>query len=112
MAQISPSNLILRCYAHGIHGGRWYGVCLDLNLAAEADSFNELKQKLYEMISSYFSCVLDTNDKDSIPSLLSRKAPLMDWIKYYLICLRVSIKKLPNIIAFKELIPFHLSNSC
>ncbi|MBW2003111.1 MAG: DUF1902 domain-containing protein, partial [Deltaproteobacteria bacterium] len=54
---------MLRCYAHGIHGGRWYGMCLDLNLAAEADSFNELKQKLHEMISSYFSCVLDTNDK-------------------------------------------------
>lgn len=112
MAQIAPSNLILRCYAHRLSGERWYGVCLDLNLAAEADSFDELKRKLHEMISSYFACVLDTNDKDSIPDLLSRKAPLIDWIKYYLIRLHVSIKKIPNIIAFKELIPFHLSNAC
>ena len=60
-------------------------MCLELNLAVEADSFDELKRKLHEMISSYFACVLDTNDKESIPDLLLRKAPLIDWINYYLI---------------------------
>ena len=102
-------SFLLRGYAHRLSGERWYGVCLELNLAVEADSFDELKRKIHEMISSYVACVLDTNDKNSIPDLLLRKAPLIDWIKYYLIRLYISIKKIPNIIAFKELIPFHLS---
>ena len=112
MKQLAPSNLVLRCYARRLIGGGWYGVCLDFNLAAEADSFDELKQKIHEMIVSYLEVVLDTDDKNSIPELIERKAPLIDWIKYYLICLKISIGKIPNIITFKELVPFHLSNAC
>lgn len=112
MSQIAPSNLVLRCYGHRLASSRWYGVCLDLNLATEADSLDELKQKIHEMIESYFEVVLDTNDKNSIPELLSRKAPLIDWIKYYWIGLKISIRKIPHVITFKELVPFHLSNAC
>ncbi len=112
MAKFKPSDLVLRCYGHQVKGGRWYGVCLNLNLAAEAESLEELRKKLHEMIESYIDAVLDTNDADSIPILLSRRAPLLDWLTYCFISLIMSIRHFPGNITFKELIPFHLSGRC
>ena len=112
MAKFKPSDLVLRCYGHQVKGGRWYGVCLNLNLAAEAESLEGLRKKLHDMIGSYIETVLDTNDADSIPTLLSRRAPFFDWVTYYFIRLIISIRKVPGNITFKELIPFHLSGSC
>ena len=112
MAQFKPSDLVLRCYAHRVKGGRWFGVCVDLNLAAEADSPEQLKKKLNDIILSYLEIVLETDDKDSIPSLLSRRAPINDWLKYYFIKFLISIRNFPNNFTFQELIPFHLSGTC
>ena len=112
MAEIHPHKLVLRCYGHQTGEDRWYGVCLELNLAAEADSPDELKQKLYEMIISYVETVLDTDDKESIPSLLTRRAPLKDWLKYYWYNSLISIMNIPGNLTFKESIPFHLAHSC
>jgi len=112
MAQLTPSNLVLRCYGYRQKNNRWYGVCLNLNLAAEADSPSELRQKIHEMIESYFEAVSDTDDKNSIPELLSRKAPTSDWIKYYLIRLLISVVSIRDNITFKESIPFHLPGAC
>lgn len=111
--QIYPQELILRCYGHQIQGGRFYGVCVDLDIAAEADSAESLKRKLNEMISSYIHTALDTDDKDSIPELLARKAPLFDWVKYYVIGLAISVKKsFRHRFTFKASVPFHLGNDC
>jgi hypothetical protein len=112
MAQFKPSDLVLRCYGHRVNGGRWFGVCVDLNLAAEADSRDQLKEKLYDVIVSYIETVLETDDKDSIPSLLSRRAPINDWLKYYFIKSIISIRNFPDNFTFQELIPFHLSGNC
>jgi len=112
MSQFKPSDLVLRCYAHRVNGGRWFGVCVDLNLAAEADSPEELKKKLNDIILSYLETVIETDDRDSIPSLLSRRAPINDWLKYYFIKLLISIRNFPNNFTFQELIPFHLSGTC
>lgn len=112
MAQISPSKLVLRCYGSRLASGGWHGICLNFNLAAEAETVEELKIKLHEMIESYIEAVLDTNDSDSIPILLSRRAPLLDWLKYYVLRLAISIRDFPDNITFKELVPFHLSSSC
>jgi len=101
MANFKPSDLVLRCYGHQVKGGRWYGVCLNLNLAAEAESLEELRKKLHEMIKSYIDTVLDTNDADSIPILLSRRAPLLDWLKYCFIRIVISIRNFPGNITFK-----------
>lgn len=106
-----PKNLVLRCYAHPIPGGRYYGMCIDLDLAAEADSAEALQSKLNEMIVSYFETVLDTRDKGSIPDLLTRRAPIMDWVKYYSIALLVRVTEIGRF-TFKASIPFHLENHC
>jgi len=112
MTQVSPSKLVLRCYGSRLVSGRWYGICLNFNLAAEAETVEELKIKIHEMIESYVEAVFDTNDSDSIPILFSRRASLLDWSKYYVLRIAILIRDFPNSITFKELVPFHLSSNC
>lgn len=112
MANIPISKLILRCYGHTIKSGGWYGVCIDLNIAAEARSADQLKKKLYEQINSYIEAVLDTDDHGSVAELLLRKAPLLDRIKYSYIKSAISIGELKNKLVFQEFIPFHLPHAC
>lgn len=112
MADIRPKNLILRCYGYRLKEGLYYGVCVDLNLAVEAESPKKLKKKMNDVIISYIDTVLDTNDKDSIPQLIYRRAPIQDWLLYYFIKMIVFIKQFPNNFTFNEYIPFHLSYNC
>ena len=44
MAKISPDKLIIRCYGKK-RGNKWIGVCLNFNLATEADSSDKLIKK-------------------------------------------------------------------
>ena len=65
------------------------------------------------MIVSYIETVMDTDDHDSIPALLERRAPAIDWIRYYRIKLLISINNFSGEFTFKEFIPFKLAlDSC
>ncbi len=55
---------------------------------------------------------LDTDDRQSVPALIRRKAPLRDWVIYYLIKFIVFIRHIPTNFTFKEYIPFHLAHNC
>ena len=103
MAKISSDKLIIRCYGEK-KGNKWIGVCLDFNLATEANSSDELVRKMSEIIKSYIETVLATKDKGSIPALLSRKAPLRDWFKYYFIHIVIFVKDFHKFITFEEAI--------
>ncbi len=83
---ISPSDLVLRCYAEQEPNGSWFAMCIDLNLCAEAGSVKEAKSKLTEIIHDYMTDVL-TRFNDS-PELLQRTAPLSFVFRYHLISLR------------------------
>jgi len=112
MANVKPKNLLLRCYGYQSKKGNYVGVCLELNLSAEADSIEQLKRKMQKVIESYVDSVLDTDDKDSIAQLLGRHAPAWDYLVYYFIKLRILIKQFPGNFTFKETIPFHLAHNC
>lgn len=105
---IDIGDLVLRCYGRKIDDHKWYGVCLKLNLAIEAPSREELVRKMGGVILSYLDTVLDTEDTDSIPDLLTRRAPISDWFTYYAIALLIYIKRFPTLFKFKKAIPFHL----
>lgn len=107
-----PHHFVLRCYGYKDKRGKWYGVCLELNLAAEADSLVKLRRKLNEMIGSYIDVVLDTKDKESVPELLRRRAPLKDWLCYWMICCHRYIRNIPDRLTFDEIIPFTLAHNC
>jgi hypothetical protein len=112
MARIRPESLILRCYGHKTSKGNWVGVCLDFNLAVEADSPQLLKEKMGEVILSYLETVIDTQDAASIPKLLTRRAPLKDWLLYHFIGLLAFMRRLRGLFVFQQVIPFHLAHSC
>jgi len=108
---MTPKKLILRCYGRQINSQKWYAVCLDFNLAVEASSLNEMREKMKEVITSYLDTVLDTEDVNSIPELLSRRAPISDWLFYYYVALMYHITHPPKNILFKASIPFHLAHN-
>jgi hypothetical protein len=112
MEVLRPKNLILRCYGYKLGNNQFVGVCIDLNIAVQANSPAELKKKMNNAIVSYFEVVLDTDDQHSITILLSRKAPLRDWIIYYLIKTIVFVRQIPTNFIFQEYIPFHLAHNC
>ena len=107
-----PHKLVLRCYACGGGQERWYAVCLELNLAVEADTLHEIKVKMKDAIFTYLDTVLDTDDIDSIPYLLYRPAPIRDWAVYYFIKALNFITNPPRKLIFKEAIPVHLACGC
>jgi predicted RNase H-like HicB family nuclease len=72
---------ILRCYAKK-EQSHWVAVCIDLSLAAQADSPKEAIEKLEAMIKTYVDEAL-TIHKDYADQLLTRKAPLSQLITYY-----------------------------
>lgn len=111
MAAFKPEKLILRCYGYQFGKKPFIGVCIDLNLAVQADSEIELKIKMKDAIISYLETVLDTDDKQSIPSLLFRRAPIQDFIIYYALKLLFKIRQIPTKFIFKEYIPFHLAHN-
>lgn len=84
---MNPKQLIVKCYAEQ-EGEYWVAVCLNFNLAAQGDSFEEVKAKLEAMISEYVYDALEGEDKPYAAQLLSRTAPLSLWIRYLFIKLK------------------------
>lgn len=74
-------NNKLRCYAKK-EGSDWVAVCIDLSLAAQAESPQLAKEKLESMITTYVNEALNEH-KEYAAQLLSRKAPLWQRLFYY-----------------------------
>lgn len=106
---MKPENLILRCYAYQTSHGTWVAKCIDLNIAEEENTLPTVKKSLEVAITGYIEAVLDTDDKASIPSLLTRKSPLSDRARYYGIYFLNKVRAIKSRRAFEEAIPFHLS---
>lgn len=81
--QITPRQMILRCYAEQ-KGQVWQAFCLDINLAAQGSTLQEVKRKLHEQIEEYLFDALSGADRKYADQLLSRKAPASLWVRYYL----------------------------
>lgn len=76
--------LFLRVYGER-SDGVWSLICLDFNLAVQAESLQEAKLKLQQMAKSYIADALaeDGSDHEFAVSFLRRKAPVEFWVKYY-----------------------------
>ena len=80
---MKANQLVLRCYAEK-DDGSWFAICLDLNLYARGDTFEEAKVKLGNLISGYLKDAV-TKDADYFSDLVPRKAPLGFWVRYFCI---------------------------
>lgn len=65
---------VLRCYAQG-RDGDWEAFCLDLDIAVQGTSFEEVFRALNESIALYIESVTALPEKDRA-RLLDRPAPL------------------------------------
>jgi hypothetical protein len=71
----------LLCYAEG-HGEAWEAFCLDLDLAVQGRSFEEVYRSLNAVIRDYVEAALK-EDRATAKQLLNRKAPLLDRLRFY-----------------------------
>lgn len=106
---MKPSQLMLRCYAEQVNH-QWQAFCLDLNLAAQGDSFDEAEAKLKDMICEYVFDALAGEDQKYADQLLNRRAPWSFWIKYYYIRTFSKVMKAREV--FKEPLPLTPYSDC
>jgi hypothetical protein len=64
----------LRCYARG-RGDSWEAFCIDLDLAVQGNSLNEVRELLGEAIDTYVEDAMKEEPAQA-RRLLSRRAPL------------------------------------
>lgn len=110
--QISPKQMILRCYAEK-KDGVWQAFCLDLNLAVQGQSSQEVKRKMHEQIEMFLYDALEGEDRQYADQLLARKAPIGFWLKYYLYKTLNNATYAHNGIRefFNEVMPLRLSHA-
>jgi hypothetical protein len=80
---MNTKDLILKCYAER-QGQQWIAVCLDFDLAAQADTLEESKEKLHAMIGEYVHDALAGEDQAYAGQLLYRRAPRHLYLKWHL----------------------------
>ena len=64
----------LTCYAWG-KPGDWEALCIDYDLAAQGDSFEEVRSELADAVETYLDYVSDLPEKER-RVFLNRKSPL------------------------------------
>ncbi|HEX5960976.1 MAG TPA: hypothetical protein VFY97_06985 [Rhodanobacteraceae bacterium] len=81
----------VRSYAERLPDGQWQGFCVTFNLAAQADSSEGVRAKLTAMIDDYLHAATQGPDAAHASVLLSRRAPLYFWLKYFYIALKLRV---------------------
>jgi predicted RNase H-like HicB family nuclease len=74
------ANRTLHCYAEG-RDGEWEAICLDLDVAVQGRSFEEVFASLQEAIALYLETVADLPPEER-RFLLRRSAPLSVRLKF------------------------------
>lgn len=105
------NNLVLRCYAEKKES-YWQAFCIDLSLAVQGDSFDEVKAKLDSMVVDYIEEALG-EDRQHAAYLLTRKSPLRYRLKFEVIrFLNRTIKTMrENFKTFKEVMPLQIQGN-
>ena len=81
---------ILHCYASG-RDGDWEGICLDLDIAVQGESFEDVLRSLHDAVSLYLETVVTLPEKQQT-HLLHRPAPLGVRLKFLGYALRSAVK--------------------
>lgn len=76
------NDLVLRCYAEHEKDGTWFAICLDLNLYARGDSYEEARTKLNKLSICYLREAIE-KDSEYFTDLVPRRAPLAFWARYH-----------------------------
>ncbi len=77
---------VLRCYAEG-RNGEWEAICLDLDIAVQEKSFEDVFHALNEVIALHVEAVTALPETEHA-HLLDRPAPLSLRLKFFFYALR------------------------
>ncbi len=77
---------VLRCYAEG-RDGEWEAICLDLDIAVQGDSFEEVFHALPKAVELHLDAVMALPEEDR-SHLLDRPAPFSLRLKFFFYALR------------------------
>ena len=77
-----PVEIFLRCYAEG-RQGKWEAICLDLDIAVQGKSFDEVQEALLDSIILYLERISELPE-DEQKRLLYRRAPFSVRLGVYL----------------------------
>jgi hypothetical protein len=73
------NSVTLSCVVRG-HTDRWEAFCLDLDLAVQGRSYDQVRDQLLKAIRGYIEAAL-LEDEQTRDQLLSRRAPLR--VRFY-----------------------------
>lgn len=94
------SPFIVRCYAKQ-QEGQWVALCIDLDLAAQGETLESVREKLSEQVASYLEEAISI-DRAHAVTLLTRKAPFRYRAEYqWLRALHGVMRRVP---AFRALV--------
>lgn len=82
---------IVRCHAEGKNGD-WHAICMDLDIAVQGSSFEEVFHSLNDAISLYLETVADLPAEDR-ERLLHRPAPWPVRLKFLRYALRSTFRE-------------------
>lgn len=85
----------LRCYAERQAPDLWVALCLDFDLAAQGETFEDARARLDAMINDYVEDALTGEDREYADAFLNRRAPWKDWARYYWVSLLRAISPRP-----------------
>jgi hypothetical protein len=103
-----PNEILLRCYIEKKEGV-WQAFCIDLCLAVQGESTEEVKRKLHDQIHSYLVDIFEGEDRPYAAQLLSRKAPISQRLRYHYLRLYAHVSGIKNRFAFKDAMPLKLA---
>ena len=108
------NQLMLRCYAKRTNAGKWYAMCIDLNIDAEADSIPDVKVSLEHAIIGYLETVIDADDRSSLETLFYRPSSWPHRLFYGIAKYSNTIRGVVNArwFVFHEPIPIRLALPC
>lgn len=105
---MKPKEILLRCYAERKEG-YWQAFCIDLCLAVQGETQDEVVRKLHGQVRDYLWDIFEGEDAPYAAQLLSRKAPLSQIAKYHYIELLCHIKRIKDCFTFQDTMPLKLA---
>lgn len=87
---MKATRLLLKIYGEK-SDGQWSLINLDFCLAAQADTIEEAQFLLESQIKDYITDALHGQDREHAHGLLTRRAPVKYWIKWWVGVLRARL---------------------
>lgn len=87
---MKANRLLLKIYGEKCDS-QWSLISLDFSLAAQADTIEEAKSILESQIKEYLVDALNGPDKEHAHVLLSRRAPVKYWVKWWAEIIRAKL---------------------